>query len=242
MRARSSRIALTLGLFILTLLSDSTAAQAGTDSGCRSYADIPVFVTPVFGETRFDTSLDLARLQSLANHEANVTPHYDTLTLGLASYTSLMQFQIPILHQRLPDGSYCARVQSLSARIGYDPITVYVANEFQKGTCAFQAVLSHEQKHIDVNRALLNEYGPKIQSRLAAFLKTQGMFIVPNKDYADKLLRERVKKIVSDLTKEMMEENKRRQKLIDTPQEYAKNNTVCQGAVARVADNFRRKR
>lgn len=225
-----------------TALAASPTAYQNANTACQSYAHIPVKITPVFDEPKLDVSMSLATLQNYAKNGGAVIPHYDSITLGLASYKSITQFLIPIMHYKMPNGTFCARVQNLEARIGYENVTIHIANEFPQGSCSFYSVLEHEQKHVQVNRALLHEYVPKIKARLDAFLKINGMFIVANPDYADKLLRERVSKITEEVIQEMTQENRRRQKLIDSPQEYAKNNTACQGAVARIADKFRRTR
>lgn len=217
-------------------------ARSEGDGACRPYTDVAVNIMPVFDEAKLDTSVSLTNLQALSMRTANKIPHNESVTLGLASYHPLIQFHIPIIQHLMPDGSFCARVQHVDARIGYKDVTVYIASEFPKGSCDFQAVLAHEQKHIDVNKALLQEYAPKIQSRLAQYLKTNGMFIVPNKAYADTLLRERVNKILDEVSKEMLAENVRRQKLVDSPQEYAKNATVCGGHITKVINVYRRHR
>lgn len=235
-----------VGFFILgaaPVVAAAPTARSEGDGACRPYTDVAVNVMPVFEEAKLNTSVNLAGLQSLSRgNTANTIPHYEAITLGLASYSALMHFYIPIIQHMMPDGSFCARVQHLDARIGYKDVTVYIASEFPQNSCSFQAVLTHEQKHVETNRQVLNEYAPVIRDRLIKYLKLYGMFIVPNQAYADKLLREKVTQVVNEVSKEMMEENRRRQKLIDSPQEYARNNTICNGQISRVVQAHVRRR
>lgn len=216
------------------------SAKAEGDFSCRSYPDIAVNVMPVFDEAKLDLRYNLAGIQSLSQKTKHKIPHYESVTLGVASYHPLMQFYIPIIQHLMPDGSFCARAQHVDARIGFKDVTIYIASEFPQGSCDYQAVLIHEQKHIEVNRQLLKEYVPKIQSRLEQYLKINGMFMVPNEAYADKLLREKLSKVMDEITQEMSQENQKRQRLVDSPQEYAKNNTVCNGHIARVVKSYYR--
>ncbi|MGE4351838.1 MAG: hypothetical protein AB7E52_06585 [Bdellovibrionales bacterium] len=230
------------GLLAALLVGLGGAAPcAAANESCQAYPTINVKITPVIDEAQINKNLDLAGIQALsASPQTHQIPHYDSVTLGLAVYDPFLKFNIPLRQQHMPDGAYCSQVQKVDAEIGYHTITIYIANEFPEGSCAYQTILTHERKHVAVNNAILKEYIPKIQQRLQSYLKINGRFVVPNKAYAEKTLRERLTAIIQEVSKEMLEENKRRQRLIDSPQEYAKNNTACGGVIARTALHFKR--
>lgn len=203
---------------------------AGDDSLCDSYPNVDINVTPVFDEAVIDTSKSLAEIQGLGAG-ANVVPHYDSITLGVARYRPIIEFRAPMIRKPLSDGTTCARVKKVDATIGYKDVTIFLAKELTSDQCSIRHVLEHEQKHIAVNRAVLNKYANLIQIKLQEYFKLYGMFRVPNPDYAQTLLNEKVDAIFKESAQQMTEENRRRQRAIDTPEEYAKNNTVCSGHI-----------
>jgi hypothetical protein len=218
---------LTLMMFSL----QSPRAHARNDDACEPYANIDIGVTPVFDNPAVNATLPLASIQQMARASANIIPHYDSVTLGVTHYEPVIEFRAPILERPLSDGSYCARVQRIDATIGYRNVTIFIANELNADPCSANHVMGHEQKHVAVNLALLQEYVPLIQKRLAEYLSLYGMFRMQTPEYANTLLREKANAILNDMSNRMLEENRRRQQLVDSPEEYARNNTVCGGRI-----------
>jgi hypothetical protein len=224
-------------LILAATLLFAPPALAAIDD-CAPYSAIPVHVEPVWDEPQLDNATPLAELQSLGRDTARSIPHYEAVLLGMTRYEPTLEFSAPILQQPMPDGSFCARAQRLDVKFGYRDIKVYVAREFPQGSCDFQHVMTHEQKHVEVNRRLLQEFAPKIEAQLSSFMQLYGMFIVPNESYANTLLRDKVNAIFKDITQQLIAENRRRQRLIDSPEEYDKSKTACKGHVAEVARRY----
>lgn len=220
------------------LFATPAAAQTIADDLCAPYPNYEVNITPLFDEPALNFNANLAEIQVLAQDPTKAIPHYDSVTLGVTRYKPVINFEIPFMKQQLSDGSFCARVTKLNAVIGYRDITVLIAKEFPEGSCAFDHIMTHEQRHITVNRELLLEYVPIIQEKLTSFLKLYGMSIVADPDYAEKLLRYNVNKIFQESTDQILQENMRRQRLIDTPEEYARNNKVCGGDIVGVMRRY----
>ncbi len=234
----SKRMVVRAGSLSLLLFLSLPAAAQNRDDICAPYPNVPVNVTPVFDEPVNDFSASLLDIQMLSRDPTHTIPRFEGVTLGLTHYYPVIEFKGPILKRQQSDGSYCARVQKIDARIGYKDIKVYIAKEFAEGSCDFKHIMEHEQKHVAVNRQVLQEYATLIHDKIAAYLKIYGMFIVPNPDYAEKILREKVSAILNEMTQKMVEENRRRQKQVDNPEEYARNNTACRGHISDVARKF----
>ena len=230
------RRAILLALF-LAFASLPALAQTNEDY-CAPYPTIPINVTPVFDEPAMDFTTDLADLQVLGRDLTRAIPHFEGVILGVTSYKPIIEFKASFMKLPLADGSFCARVDHLNATIGYRDITVHVARAFPEGSCDFQHIMTHEQKHVAVNRAVLEEYTRLTHEKLEELLRVQGLSITANPDYAQSQLRERVDAILKDIARQMLEENRRRQRQVDSPQEYASNDVACQGHLAEVARRF----
>jgi len=223
--------------FLLALLILSTPAFA--EQGCDSYPDIPVNITPVFDEPIYDFTADISDIQGLlGDMRHSIQENHDRLPLGVTHYQPIMEFHMPVTVTTFPDGLSCARVERADVLVGYKNVTVYIANEIPEGSCGFDQIMGHEQKHIRVNRQILQEYMPIIEGRLKDYLRIHGVFREENSDYAVSLLREKLQEILNGLGQQMTEDNRRRQHLIDSTEEYVRLTASCNRQLAVVAANF----
>jgi len=136
-----------------------TAGAKDIDS-CASYPDVPVNVKVVFDEPKYDFTKNLASVQAIANGGGQGIPENDAITMGITRYQSVLEFQAPTIVHTAPGQPACAYVQHIDATIGYRDVTVFVASEIPQGSCAFDETIGHEQKHIAVNRHILEWRDP----------------------------------------------------------------------------------
>ena len=204
-------------VFILAIVFLATLprARADDDSACDFDPNIAITVTPVFDEPAIDNSKSLAEIQELSRSSTHVVPHYDNVPLGIT----------------MPDGSFCAHVEHIDALVGYRNITIYIARELTADSCSARHVMTHEQRHVAVNRALLKEYTPLIEERLYSYFRLYGRIIGPDAGFAQTMVREKASAILNEMTQKMLGENQRRQRLVDSPEEYARNNVACNGRI-----------
>ncbi|MDD5586731.1 MAG: hypothetical protein PHY92_07240 [Alphaproteobacteria bacterium] len=226
------------GLFFTAILSSAilffaTAprAYANGDGYCDYDQNTTITVTPVFDEPVEDGSKSLAEINQMAQASKDIIPRYDSVTLGVTHYKPVLEFRAPIVQKPMDDGSFCARIEHIDASVGYREVTIYIASELSSDPCAGQHVMTHEQRHVAVNRKILKEYVPIIQERLSSYFRLYGRLIAPNAEFAETLVREKATAILQEMTLKMLEENRRRQRLVDTPEEYARNNVVCNGRI-----------
>lgn len=217
-------------LCLLVALSAPPAA-AQQDSYCDPSPDIPVTITPIFDSPQYNTSHSFAAIRKLSSEADHDAQAYDSTSLGLAHYIPVYNFTAPIRMKKMADGAYCVQVQQVDANIGYRNITIYIAHELVENDCAVQHVIEHEKKHVAVNREILLEYVPSIQARLREYLKTNGVYSGTDAQYAQELMQEKIRFVLMETSKQITTENRRRQSLVDTPEEYAKNIRACDGYI-----------
>lgn len=225
-----------LGLLALLIASPLYAQDY---EGCPSYPNVPITVNPRFDEPRYDYSANIPAIRALAGGDSRRGIR-ESITLGLTRYEPVLSFRVPIKTRTLPDGLSCSWVEEVEVTIGYKNVVVYIASEIPQNSCGFEKVLEHEQKHINVNRQILNEYVPKIQDRLASYLKLNGVFRQTNPDYASKLLDEKLNGILNDTAQQIVSENENRQHQVDTPEEYRRISYSCNGQLANISTQFLR--
>ncbi len=154
--------------------------------------------------------------------------HSNSFTLGL-TVTKVRfeaQWSLPTLTNE--SGRTCLR-PSVNLFFTVSPQTVFVGNEFPQGTCAFNDISQHENRHVHANQ--------KHMEQVASYYRK-----AISDAYGQRIFYDRT----GGLTHEMQDAFKRRwlpringalarvealHAQIDSPAEHARSNLMCQGEV-----------
>lgn len=230
-------LALSLALMLATGLHPAPALAQTPSSAWQAQCEarlpptsIEVRAEPAPLRVRRDRRIaDLMQLQRL--------PQEIAVTLGLTEMQlgTRIALRSPTLsHPR--ERLVCMR-PAITVTLSLDPHVVSVASEFEDGSCAHRHILAHEMRHVQVNQLTLvaaaermrdgmrQSFGNKVyygtaaelQERLTRHIQTQWLPWVDAQ----------------------MKHTLQRHREIDTPEEYARNRTVCDGEIARTLDAMR---
>ena len=123
--------------------------------------------------------------------------------------------------------SYCVNLNKVDATFGWDRMEVYVASEFRPGECAYNAVLDHENQHVAINQAALQEFAPQIRALLEKILAEQRPLMVSNPqggaDAALQAVHQRISAALDQFQKTLAERNG----AIDTDSNYDAIAALC---------------
>ena len=64
------------------------------------------------------------------------------------------------------DGGFCVGIKNVNATVGYNNFTVQIDIRHQPNSCKYNAILSHEDKHIKTYLDVMNEYRADFQRAL----------------------------------------------------------------------------
>jgi hypothetical protein len=224
----------------LCLLLCAPLAHAEDADTCEPGGDVPININPVFDDPQYDFTQNLAQIQVIASDRRHSIPQYHAITMGITRYEPVLEFRVPVTVRIPPQGPACVRVQHVDVTIGYRDVTVFIASEIPQHTCAFDETMGHEQKHIDVNRKILDEFAPLIEDRFKAYLELNGTQQVANADDARQIINDKLKSIMDEIVGQMEEENIRAQREVDSAEEYARLSKVCEGELTKIANRYRR--
>ncbi len=146
------------------------------------------------------------------------------LTEGLIN--SQMQMEFATESQ---GGATCIRPSKIVVSIKYQP-TILIANEYQRGSCNFKAVLQHEGKHVATDQNAIRKYIPIFQNTLAS--SAQGLLSAnPVPTTATQEMSKRMQamlgKTLDNVMKTLSAERETLQTNVDTPSEYARVQSLC---------------
>lgn len=128
-------------------------------------------------------------------------------------------------------GLYCLSLKSVAISVHYAP-TVFIASEFQAGTCRYKETLQHEVRHVNTDIITFNEYLPVLRAgveaaavRTAAAGPLKEQELLPARDRMVDALRAALAAKVDELEHVRFS----RQQAIDTRQEYLRISKLCAG-------------
>lgn len=130
-------------------------------------------------------------------------------------------------------GLTCQRVDVL-VTVGVAPQQVTIASDFAKGSCAYQAILAHEMRHVQANWAQVESLAPVLRGELRAAL-AQRIFYGREADLVQQF-RQQVLVLAETRALKLFEPVELAQRAIDSPEEYARNATLCDGEISRLLE------
>lgn len=108
--------------------------------------------------------------------------------------------------------------------------TIYIANNFPRGSCMFNAIMEHEQKHVLVDREIVNKYATLIGNAVRSDIAQSRLFgpaPLSQKDDIQAAIGKRMQSLLDQFTAQMSDERRKRQQKIDSLEEYERINHLC---------------
>ncbi len=176
-----------------------------------------------------NTSYDHKSITALGSKEH----HSRRQVLGLTRGVSRIGFEIGIRSVIDPSRQWECASPQITLTYGFDPMTVYVAREFPKGSCAFNEIHQHELRHVQTYHDHLASIEKAITATLARRFEIGKPYRGAVGQTRQMLERELNERWIPYLRNEV-ERVESLQALIDTPEEYERVSRSCGGAIQRV--------
>ena len=90
---------------------------------------------------------------------------------------------------------YCVIVNGVDATVGYENFLVKIDKSHKKNSCSYNAVLKHEEKHIDAYLSILNDMEPDIKNSIFNAMNSIMPIYAPDIESIDLLLEDMYKKL-----------------------------------------------
>ena len=154
--------------------------------------------------------------------------------LGLTRATSRVSFAIKNTSYLDPSGRWECSSPQFTVIYGFSPMTVYVAKEFPRGSCPFNEVYQHELRHVKAYQDHLVSIEKDLAETLSRRFATGSVWRAPKGQTRMMLEREMNERWLPYIKREI-ERVESAQRLIDTPEEYARVSGACGGEIERMA-------
>ena len=216
-------------LFLVAcLLAGAWALPASADE-CATLAPPSVIMNRLADTVDLDTHLGYRSITALATSLSRP----GTRVLGLTRGMARVRIEVKTTSFRDRLGRWECASPQLLVTYGYSPMTVYVASEFPRGTCAFNEIYAHELRHVKAYQEHLTAVEKEIGATLNARFATGGVWRGPVGQASARIRQELDERWVPYLQREIGKAEAA-QALIDTPDEYARVSASCGGEVRRL--------
>lgn len=151
-------------------------------------------------------------------------------TLGLTVTKGLYKASLggPVLQD--PGSGYECIAPKVEIKLNYSPVLIYVGNEFVPGSCAYNEILTHEQRHLQAY--MDNLVHVELAVRDALGKRFEGKPLYAPSGTAMSALEHEINGTWFPFIRDQFEKGKAKQAEIDTPEEYARLGKACNGEIS----------
>lgn len=202
--------------------TQATAAQATADCPGDPGIDHDIELEIDIPAPRLHHDLSIAQLNRKARHG----PGHRILGLAEAG----LEFGWAVSFQWQPYGAgYCFWVRRTKLAIRQPSPDIYVAREYRRSSCAYQAILAHERRHMKISRDQINRYLPRLRWVLTSLrIPTAGRpMFVASAEAAKTEVRVLMKELAEPLFREMGQALRQAHAKLDSPASYRRLRKKC---------------
>ena len=157
------------------------------------------------------------------------------LTVTRAQYAATMGG--PILQDKV-SGYECVAPR-VEIKLNYSPVLIYVGNEFVPGSCGYNTILEHEQRHLKAYMDNLARVEKIVRDALNR--RFEGKPLYAPSGTAQSALQHEINSQWMPFIQAEFDKGKSEQAKIDTPAEYARLANTCNGEIREIVQRRRRR-
>ncbi|MFS2003657.1 hypothetical protein ACEN9F_08520 [Duganella sp. CT11-25] len=153
-------------------------------------------------------------------------------TLGLTVTKGIYKASLggPVLQD--PASGYECIAPKVEIKLNYSPVLIYVGNEFVPGSCAYNEILTHEQRHLKAYMDNLARVELAVRDALSK--RFEGKPLYAPSGTAMSALEHEINGTWFPFIRDEFEKGKAKQAEIDTPDEYARLGKACNGEISEI--------
>lgn len=208
----------------LTFFSLSAKADNELEQECLKYVPKPtVSISTSYGDLQYDHSKSRRHLTALRSSENRVN--------GLSTFEHAININAKIRKETIPTGITCVYPKEVNLHFGAgeNPI-IYIARDYEKGTCMYNVILRHEQTHQQINQSVLEYYLPEVQDKFIDVVKNN---VIASRSYninittAREELQKRYLEVLNPILEDVKTKTAAEQAKLDSDENYDYENSIC---------------
>lgn len=198
---------------------------------CSRQPPPPIRVIPSLGQIQHDHTLSQSDLTKKEIDTENPYGGRRTHVGGLMSGEIRVEHKVGFVQEVYEQiRQVCVHFDAITVNMEINP-TIYIAREYQAGSCRYNAIYEHEEKHVEADRLVVNKYARRIGEALSFAINkygsTYGPFPAHQVGDAQKRLQAYIDGIVKAEVDAMNAERQAVQQAIDSLEEYERVRRMC---------------
>lgn len=229
--------ALCLGLLASGTIIGHGAAHAQSAgstplTGCKELNATHVNILPRTDAVTYEFTRSLSDIQSVKID--TVDPygvHSGSITQGFMEGQISAEHKIKLDYELVDqNGQVCLWYKNVDVDVHITP-KIVIAREVKSDSCMYKAVLAHEQKHVEVDRKLVNEMAKYMGKALYTLMSRNGFSVGPIDPAIAETTAQNMMQQANDTLNQvyqaMMTERAKRQGNVDSREEYDRVSALC---------------
>ena len=179
------------------------------------------------GEVGYVHDLDTAGIREVVNDLQGYVAGPWHLPLGLTVADFTLRYETSFYYRKAQGGGHCVALAEARVSVGYDDITVYISSDYPEGSCEYQAILAHEQEHVEINRQVLKAHEDKLKHALRRLLRGKKVIYAHTKSEARAAYLNELRRQLDGAVARMAADRNRKNGSIDTQDSYRRVMAQC---------------
>lgn len=179
------------------------------------------------GPPVYHTHLNREQIASLKGRRALNAQTSSWKSIGLTVADIKYSTKISLKLLRRDGNRICAALASVEATMGFDKLDVYISNNFRKGSCPYQIIYEHENKHVVVFQNTVARYGPLLRHKLETEARTMRPVVATSMEQAARIFKSRLHGKTTTLFQELNRALDSANGALDTPRNYSLEQARC---------------
>lgn len=222
-RVRSAIIVFAVMVFWTVTLSG--AALAFPCSPPKSAAKVSLHLEP--GQPQYVYDLDTAGIRNVVSDIRGYVAGPWHLPLGLTMTELGVRFETRFFVHKPQGGGYCVALAEAEVTVGFSALRVYISSNYAEGSCEFDAIMAHEQEHVQANREVIEDYKARFRALLRLMRRGKKVIFVHRKTATRSAYILHLRHQFEPLVAEMKAALARRNSGIDTKENYQRVLAQC---------------
>lgn len=180
-----------------------------------------------YDHTKTQKQLDNFDTDTISPYGGEVQTHVGGLMKGEVSISQNIRFYQES-YPNLRTG--CLYVDSINVEIQIKP-TIYIARDYPKNGCMYNAVLEHEKKHVAVDQLLVTKYKGLIMNGIKTAIQKSGYqrgpFSTSIMASEQKKLQDYIQNVFRQYSDQLTKERRAKQQAVDSLEEYERVQAQC---------------
>ncbi len=228
--ARCLRIVVAAGLCAASVLACAADKAARTPFQIRCEDTISKTVSVLSSKSNGYTINTQQSYKMLTARAGTAAGNMTTLGLTVTQGQYRASLGGPLLQD--PASGYECIAPQVEISLNYSPVLIYVGNEFPAGSCGYQAILTHELRHMQAYMDNLARVEKVVRQALDK--RFEGKPLYAPSGTAMSALQHEINSVWFPFIRDEFDKGKVQQEAIDTPEEYARMGKVCDGEIAEI--------